>query len=95
MVGLIDGVRESAQSWKELQLHLKGHGLGVAIELAVAEGALALRSAIEGSVAADSWLALPGTHKIASRAEQTAEEPAVESQAAAGDLGGKKPRRRP
>ena len=35
LVGLIDGVRESAQSWKELLLDLKRHGLTVAPELAL------------------------------------------------------------
>src|SRR5205085_1105703 len=40
LVGLIDGVRESAQSWKELLLDLKGRGLAMGPELAVADGAL-------------------------------------------------------
>jgi transposase-like protein len=39
LVGLIDGMRESAQSWKELLLDLKRRGLAVAPELAVADGA--------------------------------------------------------
>jgi len=40
LVGLIDGVRESAQSWRELLLDLKRRGLAMAPELAVADGAL-------------------------------------------------------
>ncbi len=38
LVGLIDGVRESAQSWKELLLDLKRRGLSMAPELPVADG---------------------------------------------------------
>src|ERR1700730_13324783 len=40
LVGLIDGVRESVQSWKELLLDLKRRGLAMGPELAVADGAL-------------------------------------------------------
>ena len=47
LVGLIDGVRESAQSWKELMLDLKRRGLAVAPELAVADGSLGFWQAIE------------------------------------------------
>lgn len=47
VVGLIDGVRESAQSWRELLLDLKRRGLTVAPELAVADGALGFWKAME------------------------------------------------
>ena len=47
LVGLIDGVRESAQSWRELLLDLKRRGLATAPELAVADGALGFWQAIE------------------------------------------------
>jgi putative transposase len=47
LVGLIDGVRESAQSWKELLLDLKRRGLTIGPELAVADGALGFWHAIE------------------------------------------------
>jgi putative transposase len=47
VVGLIDGVRESAQSWKELLLDLKRRGLAIGPELAVADGALGFWQAIE------------------------------------------------
>jgi len=47
LVGLIDGVRESAQSWKELLLDLKRRGLAMGPKLAVADGALGFWQAIE------------------------------------------------
>jgi putative transposase len=47
LVGLIDGVRESTQSWKELLLDLKRRGLSMGPELAVADGALGFWQAIE------------------------------------------------
>src|SRR5262249_49480015 len=40
LVGLTDGVRESAQSWRELLLDLKRRGVSIGPELAVADGAL-------------------------------------------------------
>ena len=47
LVGLIDGARESAQSWKELLLDLKRRGLAIGPELGVADGALGFWQAIE------------------------------------------------
>jgi putative transposase len=47
LVGLIDGVRESAQSWRELLIDLKRRGLAIGPELAVADGALGFWQAIE------------------------------------------------
>jgi transposase-like protein len=47
LVGLIDGVRESTQSWKELLLDLTRRGLAIGPELAVADGALGFWQAIE------------------------------------------------
>ena len=46
LVGLIDGVRESAQSWKELLLDLKRRGLAIGPELAIADGALGFWKAL-------------------------------------------------
>jgi putative transposase len=46
LVGLTDGVRESAQSWKELLLDLKRRGLAIGPELAVADGALGFWKAL-------------------------------------------------
>ena len=43
----LGGVRESAQSWRELLLDLKRRGLAVAPELAIADGALGFWKAIE------------------------------------------------
>lgn len=47
LVGLVDGVRESAQSWRDLLLDLKRRGLAMGPELAVADGALGFWQAIE------------------------------------------------
>jgi hypothetical protein len=44
---LIDGVRESAQSWRELLLDLKRRGLAMGPESAVADGALGFWQAVE------------------------------------------------
>lgn len=46
-VGLIDGVRESAQSWRELLLDLRRRGLTTGPKLAVADGALGFWQALE------------------------------------------------
>jgi len=47
LVGLADGIRESAQSWKELLLDLKQRGLATGPQLAVADGALGFWKAID------------------------------------------------
>jgi putative transposase len=47
LVGLTDGVRESAQSWRDLLLDLKRRGLVTAPELAIADGALGFWRAVE------------------------------------------------
>ena len=47
LIGLIDGVRESAQSWKELLLDLKRRRLAMGPELAIADGALGFWQALE------------------------------------------------
>ena len=47
LVGLADGIRESAQSWKELLLDLKRRGLTIDPQLAIADGALGFWKAIE------------------------------------------------
>jgi putative transposase len=46
LVGLADGVRESALSWKELLLDLKRRGLALAPKLVVADGALGFWKAV-------------------------------------------------
>jgi transposase-like protein len=47
LVGLIDGMRESTGSWKELLLDLQRRGLPIGPELAIADGALGFWQAIE------------------------------------------------
>jgi len=46
LVGLIDGIRESAQSWKELLLDLKRRGLAFSPKLVIADGALGFWKAV-------------------------------------------------
>ena len=47
LVGFQVGVRESAQSWRELLVDLKARGLSVAPEIAVGDGALGFWKALE------------------------------------------------
>ena len=47
LVGFQVGVRESAQSWRELLVEVKRHGLTVAPELAIGDGALGFWKAID------------------------------------------------
>ncbi len=47
LLGFQVGVRESAQSWRELLVDLKAHGLSVAPELATGDGALGFWKALE------------------------------------------------
>src|SRR5512144_1212797 len=47
LIGFQVGVRESAQSWRELIIDLKARGLTVAPELAVADGALGFWKALD------------------------------------------------
>jgi transposase-like protein len=47
LVGFQTGVRESAQSWRELLLDIKQRGLEIAPDLAVGDGALGFWKAIE------------------------------------------------
>jgi transposase-like protein len=47
LVGLLDGLRESAQSWRELLLDLKRRGLVIGPELAVGRAGSA--TAVTGS----------------------------------------------
>jgi len=47
LVGLQTGVRESAQSWRELLVDIKQRGLEIAPDLAVGDGALGFWKAIE------------------------------------------------
>jgi putative transposase len=88
LVGLTDGVRESAQSWRELLLDLKRRGLSIGPELAVADGALGFWQAVRRGMAAHARPALLGAQNR-QRPQQTAEQSATESEAgAAGNLDG-------
>src|SRR5262249_22856388 len=88
LVGLTDGVHESAQSWRELLLDLKRRGLSIGPELAIAMVRSDLASGRTG-MASDARPALLGAQNR-QRPQQTAEEPATESQAgAAGNLDGR------
>src|SRR5438270_1342706 len=46
LVGFTDGLRESAQSWRDLLLDLKRRGLSTAAQIAVADGALGFWKAL-------------------------------------------------
>ncbi len=47
LVGFQVGVRESAQSWRELPVEVKRRGLQIAPEIAVGDGGLGFWKAIE------------------------------------------------
>ena len=47
LVGLADGLRESAHSWRDLLLHLKRRGLSSGPQLAVGDGALGFWKALD------------------------------------------------
>ncbi len=47
LVGLADGLRESAQSWRELLLNLKRRGLAMGPQLAIGDGALGFWKALD------------------------------------------------
>ena len=47
LIGFQAGMRESAQSWKELLVDLKARGLSVAPEIAIGDGALGFWKALE------------------------------------------------
>ena len=89
LLGFTDGARESAQDWRELLLDLKNRGLVIAPELAVADGALGFWKAL-GELRLTTREQRCWVHKTRQRPQQTAEEPAAESQAiTAGDLDGR------
>ena len=47
VLGLVDGFRESTQSWRELLLDLKRRGLATAPKLAVGDGAMGFRATLQ------------------------------------------------
>lgn len=60
LVGILDGVRESKESWKDLLLQLKTQGMGTHPKLAIADGALgfwaALREVFPGTREQRCWV---------------------------------------
>ncbi len=64
IVGMVDGYRESAQSWKELLLDLKRRGLRAGPELAVGDGALGFWKAL-GEVYGETRVQRCWVHKTA------------------------------
>ena len=64
LLGFQAGFRESAQSWRELLLDLKGRGLAVPPKLAVGDGALGFRKALDE--------VFPGTRRQRCRVHKTA-----------------------
>ena len=78
IVGMVDGYRESAQSWKELLLDLKRRGLETGPELAVGDGAGLLEGATRG-LRRDQGAALLGPQDR-QRAQPDAQIPAGQSQ---------------
>ena len=75
LVGLADGIRESAQSWKELLLDLKRRGLTIDPQLAVADGALGFWKAIDEVWPKSTGVTLLGAQNRECL-EQAAKEPA-------------------
>ena len=85
LVGLADGIRESAQSWKELLLDLKRRGLTIDPQLAVADGALGFWTAIDQGVAKDASATLLGAQNRECP-EQAAKEPAAKAKRVLQDI---------
>ena len=81
IVGLMDGYRESEQSWKELLLDLKRRGLERGPDLAGGDGALGFWKALRPGLRAGARTALLGSQDR-QRAEQDAEKPASQGQRA-------------
>src|SRR4051794_27743533 len=69
LVGFQVGVRESAQSWRELLIEVKRRGLTIAPEIAVGDGALGFWKALEEDLSRHSPSTLLGAQNY-QRAEQ-------------------------
>ena len=74
IVGMVDGYRESAQSWKELLLDLKRRGLQAGPELAVGDGALGFWKALR-EVYGDTRVQRCWVHKTANVLNQMPKSP--------------------
>ena len=69
LLGFQVGVRESAQSWRELLIDLKARGLTIAPELAVDDGALGFWKAFDGTGVLGAILLLEGIEGMLCRLE--------------------------
>ena len=76
LIGFQTGMRESAQSWKELLVDLKARGLAVAPQVAIGDGALGFRKALDEAFddASSAMLAAQDTQ----RARQAPEVGAIQ-----------------
>ena len=91
LLGFQVGMRESAQSWRELLVDLKARGLAIAPELATGDGALGFWKALEEVFADDPASALHGAQDR-QRARQAAQvRPAGSQGGSARDLDGAGP----
>jgi putative transposase len=92
LVGLSKGIRESAQSWRELLLDLKRCGLSIGPELAAADGALGFWQAIE-----EVWPNTRGqrcwVHKTANALNKLPNSQQPKAKRALQEIGGPRPRR--
>jgi putative transposase len=64
LIGFQVGVRESAQSWRELLIDVKRRGLKITPEISVGDGALGFRKALDEG--------FPGTRHQRCRVHKTA-----------------------
>jgi len=55
LIAVLDGYRESEQSWSELLLDLKQHGLAIAPKIAVGDGALGFWAALRKAHSQKIW----------------------------------------
>lgn len=65
LIAVLDGYRESEQSWSELLLDLKQHGLAIAPKIAVGDGALGFWAALRKAHSQKIW---PETREQSRRA---------------------------
>ena len=95
LVGFQVGVRESAQSWRELLVDLKARGLAIAPELAIGDGALGFWKALD-EVFPDTRHQRCWVHKTANVLNKLPEvRPAGRQGRPARDHGSARPVRRP
>ena len=79
LIAVVDGFRESEQSWKGLLLDVKARGLAIDPKLAIGDGALGFWKALQASVSEDTRATLLGPQD-GQRAGQTAQAAAAGSE---------------